>query len=86
MGEHLQQGARSANVESFDHRGFGQVRVGKQDATILCISRGKCHGQGSPDRPQVSLEADLAQNGIVSEEILRELPARDQYSKGDGEI
>jgi hypothetical protein len=70
MGAHFQQRARSADIESLDHRGFGQVRMGKQNAAILCVPRGKSHGQGAPDGPQVSLEAHLAKNGVVFQKAL----------------
>jgi hypothetical protein len=86
MSAHLEQSAGSTDIETFDHRSLGQICVRQQNATIAGVPGGNRHGQRTPDRPQVSLEADLAQDGVISQWLLRDLPAGYQNAKRDGQV
>src|SRR5918995_1731132 len=83
MSTHLEQSAGSTDIETFDYRGLGQICVRQENATVTGIPGGNRHRQRTPDRPQVSLEPYLAQHGVISQWLLRDLPAGYENAKRD---
>ena len=76
----------AADLQSFDHRGFGDIGVRKQNAAESGRPRGQSHGESTPNGAQISLEPDLAQHHVLLEALFRELAAGHQNAERDGQV
>ena len=60
--------------------------MGEQDASTAGRACGKGHGQRPADRPQVAFETHLTDHGVISQPLLRQLPAGHQNAERDRQI
>ncbi len=86
MVAYLQQRACTTDLETGDDRCLGQVGLGHEQRGTPGGAGGKGHGKSTPDRPQISLEADLADHERVGQPLAGKLPAGDEDAQRDGQV
>jgi hypothetical protein len=82
----LEQRAGAAHLQPLDHRGLGHVGLGQENRLVAGSPRGQGHGERAAHRTQAALETDLAQDHLLSQPLLRQLPAGDQDAQRDGKV
>ncbi len=83
---HFEQSAGAADLQSFDHRGLGDIGVRNQDTAESGRTGGESHGKGTAHGAQISLEPDLAQHHVLLEAVFGQLAAGHQNAERDGKI